>query len=104
MIIITQKTLTLNGGGSYPKLSQKGLEHGINGNLITKATRYQVLMADASMQSENPFSIKQTLFFCSPRQKPPCHSEDCQNENLFHARNKNGENYATMDEMMELIG
>lgn len=52
VIIITQKTLTLNGGGSYLKLSQKGFEHGINGDLITKATGYQVPMTVASMQSE----------------------------------------------------
>lgn len=32
------------------------------------------------------------------------HAKDCQNKTCFPARKKNGENYATLDEMMDLIG
>ncbi|MGU3484968.1 type VI secretion system Vgr family protein, partial [Enterobacteriaceae bacterium C34A] len=42
VIISTPKTLTLNGGGSYLKLSENGIEHGTNGDFITKAADYEV--------------------------------------------------------------
>lgn len=46
VVISTPKTLTLNGGGSYLKLSENGIEHGTNGDfmwaeitLLTSVTR-----------------------------------------------------------------
>lgn len=59
--ISTPKTLTLNGGGSYLKLSESGIEHGTKGDFITKASRYQVPMAGANMQCEPPVFDKTTL-------------------------------------------
>ncbi|WP_416260561.1 type VI secretion system Vgr family protein [Gibbsiella quercinecans] len=59
--ISTPKTLTLNGGGSYLKLSECGIEHGTSGDFIIKAARYQVPMAGANMQSEPPVFDKTTL-------------------------------------------
>lgn len=59
--ISTPKTLTLNGGGSYLKLSESGIEHGTNGDFITKAARYQVPMSAANMQSNPPVFDKTTL-------------------------------------------
>ncbi|MGO2441560.1 MAG: type VI secretion system Vgr family protein [Serratia proteamaculans] len=61
VIISTPKTLTLNGGGSWLKLSESGIEHGTNGDFITKAARYQVPMSAANMQSEPPVFDKTTL-------------------------------------------
>jgi type VI secretion system secreted protein VgrG len=40
--ISTPKTLTLNGGGSYLKLSESGIEHGTNGDFVTRASNYLV--------------------------------------------------------------
>lgn len=61
VIISTPKTLTLNGGGSWLKLSESGIEQGTNGDFITKAARYQVPMSAANMQSEPPVFDKTTL-------------------------------------------
>lgn len=66
VIISTPKTLTLNGGGSYLKLSESGIEHGTNGDFITKAARYQVPMSAATMQSEPPVFDKTSLDLLSP--------------------------------------
>ncbi|MDK9605808.1 type VI secretion system Vgr family protein [Lelliottia wanjuensis] len=60
LIISTPKTLTLNGGGSYLKLSESGIEHGTNGEFIIKAARYQVPMAAANMQYKPPVFDKTT--------------------------------------------
>jgi len=59
--ISTLKTLTLNGGGSYLKLSESGIEHGTKGDFITKAARYQVPMAAASIKNEIPVFEKTSL-------------------------------------------
>lgn len=64
--ISTPKTLTLNGGGSYLKLSESGIEHGTKGDFITKAARYQVPMAGANMQCEPPVFDKSTLELVPP--------------------------------------
>ncbi|ANI82034.1 type VI secretion system Vgr family protein [Kosakonia oryzae] len=64
--ISTPKTLTLNGGGSYLKLSESGIEHGTNGDFITKASRYQVPMTGANMQCEPPVFDKSTLELVPP--------------------------------------
>lgn len=61
VVISTPKMLTLNGGGSYLKLSENGIEHGTNGDFIAKAARYQVPMAAASEQNAIPSFDKTTL-------------------------------------------
>lgn len=61
IIISTPKTLTLNGGGSYLKLSQSGIEHGSAGDYIVKAPRYQVPMSSASLDTEMPVFDKTSL-------------------------------------------
>ncbi|EXU74086.1 type VI secretion system Vgr family protein [Erwinia mallotivora] len=42
IIISTPKTLTVNGGGSYLKLSDSGIEHGSKGDLTMKVRDYLV--------------------------------------------------------------
>ncbi|MFI8418645.1 type VI secretion system Vgr family protein [Serratia sp. NPDC078593] len=42
VIISTPKTLTINGGGSYVKLSDSGIEHGSNGDLTMKVAEYLI--------------------------------------------------------------
>ncbi|ENY6783299.1 type VI secretion system Vgr family protein [Providencia rettgeri] len=42
IVISTPHTLTLNGGGSYLKLSGQGVEHGSSGDYIIKAANYLV--------------------------------------------------------------
>ncbi|MDN0110119.1 type VI secretion system Vgr family protein [Yersinia mollaretii] len=59
IIISTPKTLTLNGGGSYLKLSQSGIEHGSAGDFIMKTADYIVPGAGASLPLETP-DFKQT--------------------------------------------
>ncbi|MFU9139098.1 type VI secretion system Vgr family protein [Erwinia tasmaniensis] len=66
IIISTPKTLTLNGGGSYLKLSESGIEHGTHGDFTTKAVRYQVPMSAANMQSEAPVFDKTTFDLLPP--------------------------------------
>ncbi|MBM1021650.1 type VI secretion system tip protein VgrG [Enterobacter sp. A11] len=52
--ISTPKTLTLNGGGSYLKLSESGIEHGTNGDFITKAASYEVPGSGNNLPVEAP--------------------------------------------------
>jgi len=52
--ISTPKTLTLNGGGSYLKLSQNGIEHGSAGDFIMKTVNYLVPGAGDSQPLETP--------------------------------------------------
>jgi len=59
--ISTPKTLTLNGGGSYLKLSESGIEHGTKGEFITKASRYQVPGTAASKKNDVPVFEKTSL-------------------------------------------
>jgi len=54
IIITTPKTLTLNGGGSYLKLSQNGIEHGSSGDFVMKTANYLVPGAGASLPHETP--------------------------------------------------
>lgn len=42
IVISTPKTLTVNGGGSYLKLSDSGIEHGSKGDLTMKVGEYLV--------------------------------------------------------------
>ncbi|AIN19256.1 Rhs element Vgr family protein [Yersinia rochesterensis] len=59
IIISTPKTLTLNGGGSYLKLSQSGIEHGSAGDFIMKTANYVVPGSGSSLPLETP-DFKQT--------------------------------------------
>ncbi|MDU3301130.1 MAG: type VI secretion system tip protein VgrG [Enterobacter ludwigii] len=52
IIISTPKTLTLNGGGSYLKLSENGIEHGSEGKMIMKVAEYLVLGSGASLSAD----------------------------------------------------
>lgn len=54
IIISTPKMLTLNGGGSYLKLSQSGIEHGSAGDFVMKTADYIVPGAGASLPLETP--------------------------------------------------
>ncbi|WP_037386115.1 type VI secretion system Vgr family protein, partial [Serratia sp. DD3] len=54
IIISTPKTLTLNGGGSYLKLSQNGIEHGSTGDLIMKTANYIVPGSGANLPVDSP--------------------------------------------------
>ncbi|MEA9390202.1 type VI secretion system tip protein VgrG [Acerihabitans sp. TG2] len=54
IIISTPKTLTLNGGGSYLKLSAAGIEHGSVGDFIIKVPCYQVPMSGGSLDTKEP--------------------------------------------------
>ncbi|MCW2457614.1 UNVERIFIED_ORG: type VI secretion system secreted protein VgrG, partial [Rahnella aquatilis] len=52
IIISTPKTLTLNGGGSYLKLSENGIEHGSQGNMVMKVAKYLVPGSGASLSAD----------------------------------------------------
>lgn len=52
IVISTPQTLTLNGGGSYLKLSGQGVEHGSSGDYIIKAANYVVPGSGADMACE----------------------------------------------------
>lgn len=54
IIISTPETLTLNGGGSYLKLSQNGIEHGSSGDFIMKTASYLVPGTGENMAAETP--------------------------------------------------
>ncbi|EKK5169745.1 DUF2345 domain-containing protein, partial [Cronobacter sakazakii] len=52
-------TLTLNGGGSYLKLSKSGIEHGSQGDMLVKVAAYLVTGTGAMLPHEAPeFSMK----------------------------------------------
>lgn len=61
IIITTPKILTLNGGGSYLKLSRDGIEHGSEGMMIMKVANYLVPGVGASMRSIKQVFKKTTL-------------------------------------------
>ena len=54
IIITTPKILTLNGGGSYLKLSKNGIEHGSEGMMIMKVATYLVPGTPASLPCDTP--------------------------------------------------
>ncbi|PLY47861.1 type VI secretion system tip protein VgrG [Lelliottia sp. F153] len=54
IIISTPETLTLNGGGSYLRLSKNGIEHGSEGMMVMKVASYLVPGTGASQQMETP--------------------------------------------------
>ena len=54
IIISTPETLTLNGGGSYLKLSKNGIEHGSEGMMVMKVASYLVPGSGSSLPQETP--------------------------------------------------
>ncbi|HGG9102450.1 TPA: type VI secretion system Vgr family protein [Enterobacter hormaechei subsp. xiangfangensis] len=54
IIISTPETLTLNGGGSYLRLNQNGIEHGSEGMMIMKVAMYLVPGTPASLPYDTP--------------------------------------------------
>ncbi|EQA3420706.1 DUF2345 domain-containing protein, partial [Cronobacter dublinensis] len=59
IVISTPETLTLNGGGSYLKLSKSGIEHGSRGDMLMKVATYQVTGTGATLPHDAPeFSMK----------------------------------------------
>lgn len=54
IIISTPKTLTLNGGCSYLKLSGSGVEHGSEGAFIMKVAKYVVPGTGTDMAAKTP--------------------------------------------------
>ncbi|WP_423249876.1 type VI secretion system Vgr family protein [Cronobacter sakazakii] len=52
IVISTPETLTLNGGGSYLKLSKSGIEHGSQGDMLMKVAMYLVTGTGADMPNE----------------------------------------------------
>nr|WP_278435276.1 type VI secretion system Vgr family protein [Enterobacter mori] len=61
IIITTPKILTLNGGGSYLKLSKNGIEHGSEGMMIMKVANYLVPGTGASMKNVTQVFKKTSL-------------------------------------------
>lgn len=58
IIISTPETLTLNGGGSYLRLSKNGIEHGSSGDFIMKTSNYLVPGTGTNLPNETPnFSL-----------------------------------------------
>ncbi|MFK71781.1 DUF2345 domain-containing protein, partial [Salmonella enterica] len=58
IIISTPETLTLNGGGSYLRLSKNGIEHGSEGIMVMKVASYLVPGTGANLPNETPnFSL-----------------------------------------------
>ena len=54
IVISTPKALTVNGGGSYLKLSDSGIEHGSKGDLTMKVAKYLVPGTGKSLPFETP--------------------------------------------------
>ncbi|GJL41733.1 MULTISPECIES: type VI secretion system Vgr family protein [Enterobacter cloacae complex] len=54
IVISTPKALTVNGGGSYLKLSDSGIEHGSKGDLTMKVANYLVPGTGKSLPFETP--------------------------------------------------
>jgi type VI secretion system secreted protein VgrG len=60
IVISTPKSLTLNGGGSYLKLSVMGIEHGSLGDWQVKAINYLNSGTSDSLPNETPdFSVSE---------------------------------------------
>lgn len=69
IVISTPKTLTLNGAGSYLKLSQAGIEHGASGDFIIKTANYLVPGTGASLQGVSQTFKKSTLELVPPQRR-----------------------------------
>ncbi|ELP5678894.1 DUF2345 domain-containing protein, partial [Salmonella enterica] len=64
--ISTPETLTLNGGGSYLRLSKNGIEHGSEGMMVMKVANYLVPRTGASLKGVTETFRKTTLELVSP--------------------------------------
>ncbi|OAA05453.1 Phage-related baseplate assembly protein [Klebsiella pneumoniae] len=64
--ISTPETLTLNGGGSYLKLSKNGIEHGSEGMMVMKVANYLIPGTGASLKGVAETFRKTTLELVSP--------------------------------------
>ncbi len=69
IVISTPKTLTLNGGGSYLKLSKNGIEHGSEGDFVMKTANYLVTGQGASLKSVTKTFKKTTLEPIPPQRR-----------------------------------
>ncbi len=65
--ISTPETLTLNGGGSYMKLSKNGIEHGSEGMMVMKVANYLVPGTGASLKGVTETFRKTALELVPPR-------------------------------------
>ena len=54
IVISTPKTLTVNGGGSYLKISDSGIEHGSRGDLTMKVGKYLVPGSGSDLPVSSP--------------------------------------------------
>ncbi|MFR0686630.1 MAG: type VI secretion system Vgr family protein [Klebsiella michiganensis] len=67
--ISTPETLTLNGGGSYMKLSKNGIEHGSEGMMVMKVANYLVTRTGASLKGVTEAFRKTTLELVPPQRR-----------------------------------
>lgn len=67
--ISTPETLTLNGGGSYLKLSKNGIEHGSEGMMVLKVANYLIPGTGASLKGVTETFRKTTLELVPPRRR-----------------------------------
>ncbi|MDH2066246.1 type VI secretion system Vgr family protein [Pantoea sp. GD03673] len=74
IIISTPKTLTLNGGGSYLKLSGAGIEHGSEGKMIMNVAQFLIPGSGADLPVETP-DFKHSEFSLITRNVPKWASE-----------------------------
>lgn len=71
VVISTPKTLTLNGGGSYLKLSRNGIEHGSEGEFVMKVANYRVTGMGDDLPNEAPhFSVSEISVMKQITSKP----------------------------------
>ena len=67
--ISTPETLTLNGGGSYLKLSKNGIEHGSEGMMVMKVANYLIPGTGMSLKGVTETFRKTTLELVPPRRR-----------------------------------
>ncbi|MEQ5053026.1 type VI secretion system tip protein VgrG [Klebsiella michiganensis] len=67
--INTPETLTLNGGGSYMKLSKNGIEHGSEGMMVMKVANYLVPRTGVSVKGVTETFRKTTLELVPPQRR-----------------------------------
>ena len=69
IIISTPETLTLNGGGSYLRLSKNGIEHGSEGSMVMQVANYLVSGSGASMNGVTEIFRKTDLELVPPQRR-----------------------------------
>ncbi|UZI79902.1 type VI secretion system Vgr family protein [Klebsiella pneumoniae] len=67
--ISTPETLTLNGGGSYLKLSKNGIEHGSEGMMVMKVANYLIPGTGVSLKGVTETFRKTILELVPPRRR-----------------------------------